>query len=134
MWQKFKLTQVNSNLIFLFPIITSYLHKDTVYCVLSVLIFIASTCYHLALEKKLSNFKIKCSLCLDTCIAYTSYLYMFYFVNKSNGPNALLLYALLVLSIFVYILGERKFTQKYNIHSYFHLVIGCVAGIIPLFV
>lgn len=129
----FKLNQVSSNLIFLFPIITSYLRRDRIYFLLSIMIIIASTCYHFFKETNRNAFYLKYLLFADTCIAYTSYIYMFYFVHRLNSKNQFLLCTLLTLSIFVYLLGERRFAKKYDIHSYFHLVIGIVSGIIPLF-
>ncbi len=125
------MNQVNSNVIFFFPIISSYLYGDKIYCLLSVMIITASTCYHFFATKNYFSIK-KYLLLIDRCIATTCYLYMFYFVNKF-GHNQFLLYTLLVFSILVYLLGERRFAEKYNVHSYFHIIIGIVAGIIPLF-
>ncbi|OGI65229.1 hypothetical protein A3A95_03740 [Candidatus Nomurabacteria bacterium RIFCSPLOWO2_01_FULL_39_18] len=134
MSRTFKINQINSNLIFFFPIITSYLDGDAIYCFLSIIMIIcASTFYHFFREKKHSNFFIKFLRYADVCIASMSYLYMFYFVHSSNGNSKFFLYFLLALSIFTYILGEKRFAEKYNIHSYFHLFIGIIAGIIPIF-
>lgn len=136
MIQVFKLNEVNSNWIFLLPIITSYLKEDFIYCLLSVSIFIASFYYHFHKEKKTPNTSkthLSFLRLLDVSIAGLSYFYMFYFVHRYVDGAQNILYGLLLLTVIFYFVGKQEVGKKYNIHTYFHLAIGVVAGLIPLF-
>ena len=125
-----KLNELNSNFIFIFPIVTSLLKGDNVYLFLSISIFIASSLYHYVKEKKrvyLNFFRY-----IDIGIATASYLYMFYFIHTSVKSFQIILYVALAVTILIFFIGKSKFGRERNIHSIFQILIGIVAGIIPL--
>lgn len=133
MTQIFRLNEVNSNFIFIFPIITSFLYKDFIYCFLSTSIFLASSGYHFYKEKKYSTAHVNLLRKFDIIIATLSYVYMFYFVYTYLDSGQNLFYFLLSATIVAYFVSKQELGKKYNLHSYFHLAIGTVAGLIPLF-
>ncbi len=129
----FKLNEVNSNLFFILPIFTGYLSKDVIYFSLSVSIFIVSFYYHFYKENNSSGLYVKYYRALDILVATLSYIYMFYFIFMYVPEFKSTLYGLLVVTIISYFFSKRGLGKKFNIHTYFHVAIGIVAGVIPLF-
>ena len=128
-----KLNEINSNLIFLFPIATSLLKEEFVYFLLSCSIFFASSLFHFYKYRNKKSFHMKLLQHLDRIVATLSYFYMFYFVFIFVTDNQMFFYSLLSLTVVMFFIGKSVFGKKYNIHSYFHIAIGLVAGSIPLF-
>ncbi len=130
----FKLNEINSNWIFIFPVVSGFLKGYMVYSFLSFCIFIASFCFHLYKYAHSNGRHINYIRSLDAFIATACYLYMFYFVKTLFVHNQSYFYILLTATVFLFFFGKTKFGVRYNVHSYFHLAIGMVAGCIPLFV
>ncbi len=126
-----KLTEINSNIIFLFPIITSLLKREFLYFSLSISICIASYLYHYYKNNHHKNIvnKLRYS---DISIAILSYSYMFYFVSSFTTYKQFSFYILLFITICMYFIGKSSYGRQKNIHSYFHLAVGIVSGVIPL--
>ena len=129
----FKINEINSNVIFLFPIISGYVKRDYIYSLLALSIFIASFFFHLCIDKNPESHYIKYLRGFDIGVATVCYLYMFYFVYLFVPYYKSLFYSLLVLTVFIFFFGKKELGKRHNIHSYFHIAIGIVAGIIPLF-
>ena len=127
------LNEVNSNWFFILPIITGYLSKDVIYFSLSVSIFIVSFYYHFYKENNSIGLYVKYYRALDIIVATLSYIYMFYFIFMYVPEFKSTLYGLLVGTIVAYLFSKRELGKKFNAHTYFHVAIGIVAGVIPLF-
>lgn len=128
-----KLNEINSNWFFILPIITGYLSKDVIYFSLSVSIFIVSFYYHFYKENNSNSLYVKHYRALDILVATLSYIYMFYFIFMYVPEFKSTLYGLLVITMISYFFSKRELGEKFNAHTYFHVAIGIVAGIIPLF-
>ena len=128
-----KLTETNSNLIFLFPIITSLLKEQFIYFILSFSIFFASSLFHFCKSRYKDSVHTNISRYLDRIVATLSYFYMYYFVFTFVTYGKTLFCVLLSLTIVMFFSGRSAFGKRHNIHSYFHIAIGLVAGTIPLF-
>jgi hypothetical protein len=129
-----KLNEINSNLFFVFPIITGYLSRDVIYFSLSASIFIVSFYYHFYKENNNNGLYVKYYRALDIFVATLSYIYMFYFIFMYVPEFKSTLYGLLIATIVAYLFSKRELGKKFNAHTYFHVAIGLVAGVIPLFV
>jgi len=125
-----KLNELNSNLIFIFPIVASLLKGDNIYLFLSISIFIGSSLYHYVKENKRGHLNVVRYIDIGTATA--SYLYMFYFVHTSVKSFQIILYVALAVTVLIFFIGKSKFGRERNIHSIFHILIGIVAGVIPL--
>lgn len=128
-----KLNEVNSNLIFLFPVVSAYLVSDIIYFYLSAAVLFASFYYHLYKNNYSStDLRLKILRGMAMLVAVTAYFYMFYFVYNYVISFKPILYLSLFLTISLYFFGRIKKYKNYNTHSYFHLFIGLVAGVIPI--
>jgi hypothetical protein len=128
-----KLNQVNSNWIFLFPVISGFIKDRYIYSFLALCILVVSFCFHIYKHNHIEGVYIKHFKCLDISVATACYLYMFYFVKTFLTHNQFYFYTLLISTLALFFFGKTKLGLKYNIHSYFHIAIGMVAGLIPLF-
>jgi hypothetical protein len=128
-----KLNEINSNWIFLFPVISGLLKNHPLYSFLSLCIFVASFCFHIYKYGYSNGAYIKHLRGLDISVATVCYLYMFYFVKTFLTHNQFYFYILIISTIALFFFGKTKLGLRYNVHSYFHVAIGIVAGIIPLF-
>ena len=96
-------------------------------------IFTASFLYHFYRENSNTDLYIKYYRSLDIIVATLAYLYMFYFVFMRATEAKNILYGLLIITIVMYFFSKKELGRKYNTHTYFHIAIGVVAGVIPLF-
>ncbi len=128
-----RLNEINSNLIFLFPIYSSLVKEEWIYFLLSVSIFIASSFFHFCKERNVKRSYIRFSRYSDIAIATSSYAYMYYFVYSYVTQGQFIFCSLLLLTILMFFFGKSSLGKRNNVHSYFHIAIGLVAGFIPLF-
>jgi cation transport ATPase len=129
----FSLNEVNSNVIFLFPIASGLIKGYITYAFLAWCIFIVSLCFHAYKYYVHNGLHLKHLRALDISMAITCYLYMAYFVTMFIDHNQLYFYGALIATVILFFFGKTKVGLRYNIHSYFHIAIGAVAGLIPLF-
>jgi len=130
----FTLSEVNSNIIFLFPIASGLIKGYITYAFLAWCIFIVSLCFHAYKYYVHNGLHLKHLRALDICVATVCYLYMTYFVATLLEHNQIYFYVVLIATIALFFFSKTNVGLRYNIHSYFHIAIGAVAGIIPLFV
>lgn len=127
-----KVTETNSNIIFLLTIGASIYKNEYIYLVLAVSIFIASYFYHFTKD----NIKYKSHILLiryaDIFVAAMSYAYMFYFIYSYVSEYQSLLYFLLFITLLLFVFGKTKQGKRRNVHSYFHIAIGLVSSLIVL--
>ena len=127
-----KITETNSNLIFLLTIGASIYKNEFVYLILSISIFITSYFYHFAKD----NIKYKSHILsiryADIFVAVTSCVYMFYFIHSYVSQYQSLLYFLLFITLLLFVFGKTKQNKIRNLHSYFHIAIGLVSSLIVL--
>jgi hypothetical protein len=128
-----KLNEINSNWTFLFPVISGLLENHPLYSFLALSILVASFCFHVYKHGHNDSVYTKYLRGLDISVAIVCYLYMFYFVKTFLIHYQHPFYLLLVSTIFLFFLSKTKVGQRHNVHSYFHIAIGIVAGLIPLF-
>lgn len=133
MTRSIKLNEINSNIIFLFPLISGLLKDYRVYSFLALCIFIASSCFHTYKLKNSKGRYIRHLRVFDISTATLCYLYMFYCVKTFLVHEQSYFYILLMATIFVFFFSKTELGIRQNMHSYFHIAIGMVAGLIPLF-
>lgn len=125
-----KLNEFNSNLIFIFPIVTGFITGIWMYVILSVSTFIASSLYHFNKGNNGRHTDIYRSL--DIVIAILSYFYMFYFISAYITADHTPFYAALFVSLVLFFAGKYK-NNNPRIHVYFHICVGTLSGVMPLF-
>ncbi len=128
-----KINEVNSNLIFLFPITSGLFVRDYLYFALASFTLFASFIFHIYKNKQPQGLHVTKLRFADRAFALLSYFYMFYFVWRHPSHNQVLFYSLLVVTLVLYFLGKTQFGKKYQIHTHFHIAIVLVGGTIPLF-
>lgn len=126
-----KINEVNSNYIFLFPIVMSLVSKEKIYLTLSISIFIASFMYHLLRKRDKKSTLARYAQYADRGVAVIAYLYMFFFIRNYSLLLQSIIYFLLIMTLLTYFYGKQK--DEDEIHTAFHIFIGIVSGLILLF-
>jgi hypothetical protein len=119
--------RIYNNLVFLIPVILGIYAEELLFTILSILILLGSTLFHLSLVKEHKH--TRKARILDICIAFSCYIYLLYFITYRNESSLQpLLYAALLLTLIVFMIGKQA--KSDFIHAVFHTSIAVVAGII----
>lgn len=103
------------------------------YTFFALCIFVTSLYYHARKYKNPSSVSVRYLRVLDIFVAIICYGYMFFFVKNILIQGQLYFYIALVLTIFIFLSSKTLYRNSFALHSYFHIAIGVVAGVIPLF-
>jgi hypothetical protein len=103
------------------------------YTFFALCIFVTSLYYHARKYSNPSSVSLRYLRVLDIFVAIICYGYMFFFVKNILIQGQLYFYIALVLTIFVFLSSKTLYRNSSTLHSYFHIAIGIVAGVIPLF-